>query len=426
MTQDTNRPDRVVARGPQSATVRQLWWPGWIWAVPLAVLIVVGWLGARAIFAGTEDVTIRFDDAHGVQKNNTNVEYRGTKIGQVTGISLSERGDASEVSASIDRSAAKFLRSGTRFWLRGATPDLNDPSSLSGLLSGPTIVMEPGPGPKQTHFSGFAQKPISPNAGAPAVLYEIPLGEALTVKPGDPVTFHGMRVGEVIGVGFAYNPATERVSIPATVALYAPLFHLDGVANPSSPDALRAAVRSLLVQGLSARVEQDPPVLGSYRVSLVPEPSRPGAAATAANGLPQIPLAADGSGDSIIARVNRVPIERIAQNLLSITQHVNALTGSPELKHSIKELAATLDDVHRITSGAGPEVTRLIADLRHTADNLDHTVQATHRVVAGTAVQSGLETTLQEINEAARSVRSLSNYLDRHPEALVQGRADAR
>jgi paraquat-inducible protein B len=95
--------------------------------------------------------------------------------------------------------------------------------------------MEPGPGEKRTDFPGFTERPISPSAGAPAVLYEIPLEKAHALKPGDPVTFRGMTVGEVTGVGFAYNPASGHVSIPATVALYAPLFHLTGVTDPQSP-----------------------------------------------------------------------------------------------------------------------------------------------------------------------------------------------
>ncbi len=419
-------PERAAAHAPEQARVRRRWWPGWIWAVPLAVLIIVGWLGVRALFTGGTEITIRFEDAHGVQKNNTNVEYRGTKIGQVTGVALSKRGEASVVSASIDHSAAKFLTSGTRFWLRGASPNLSDPSSLTALLSGPTIIMEPGPGEKRTSFSGLAERPISPSANAAAVLYEIPLRKAHSVKPGDPVTFHGMTVGEVTSVGFAFNPATGQVSIPATVALYPPLFHLENVGDPRSPAALRAAVGGLLERGLSARIDQDPPVVGSYRITLTQEADIPPQAASATNVMPQIPLAPGDDPESIIRRINRVPIERIAQNLLSITQHVDALASSPDLKHSIKQLSATLDDMHRITSSAGPQVTALIAALRRTADDLEHTATTTRQVLAGTAVQDGLESTLQEINEAARSVRSLSDYIDRHPESLIRGRAEAQ
>ena len=38
---------------------------------------------------------------------------------------------------------------------------------------------------------------------------------------------------------------------------------------------------------------------------------------------------------------------------------------------------------------------------------------------------AGLGSTLYELNRAARSLRELADYLDRHPEALVRGRGDA-
>jgi hypothetical protein len=41
----------------------------------------------------------------------------------------------------------------------------------------------------------------------------------------------------------------------------------------------------------------------------------------------------------------------------------------------------------------------------------------------GMASQNGnLQSTLKELTGAARSVRSLADYLDRHPEALIKGK----
>jgi paraquat-inducible protein B len=34
----------------------------------------------------------------------------------------------------------------------------------------------------------------------------------------------------------------------------------------------------------------------------------------------------------------------------------------------------------------------------------------------------GLTQTLQQLNEAARSIRTLADYLGRHPEALIRGK----
>ena len=38
-------------------------------------------------------------------------------------------------------------------------------------------------------------------------------------------------------------------------------------------------------------------------------------------------------------------------------------------------------------------------------------------------MQHGLERLLNQVNDTARSVRTLADYLDRHPEALIRGRA---
>ena len=37
-----------------------------------------------------------------------------------------------------------------------------------------------------------------------------------------------------------------------------------------------------------------------------------------------------------------------------------------------------------------------------------------------------LENTLREFSEMARSIRSLANYLSRHPEALLQGKKESQ
>ncbi|MGH8328149.1 MAG: MlaD family protein, partial [Steroidobacteraceae bacterium] len=147
--QSESTPERV------HAGVRHGWWPGWIWGIPIAALLVVIWLGARALLTGGTSISIRFNDAHQMKKENTDVILRGAQVGHVTDIKLDRDGTGVIVTASIDQAAAKFLTTGTRFWLQGASPSLSNLSSLGSLLSGPTIVLDPGPGPKTSHFVGL-------------------------------------------------------------------------------------------------------------------------------------------------------------------------------------------------------------------------------------------------------------------------------
>jgi paraquat-inducible protein B len=409
------------------AGVRHGWWPGWIWAIPIAALLVVLWLGGRALFAGGSNVTIRFNDAHGMKKENTDVVMRGAQIGHVTGIELTADGTGVLVTASIDEDAAKYLTSGTRFWLQGANPSINDLSSLGSLLSGPTIVLDPGPGKRARSFVGLEQEPIAPSTVRP-LLYEVSLGsEAGSLSGGDPVTLRGFTVGKVRDVGFAYDPATGDLSTPATLAIYPSLFHAKGMRTSPNATEVSAEISRLIGKGLQARLARDPPLVGSYQVSLeIAAGAKPPAGPLLADGLPVIPLAEGGGIASIVNRINKVPIEKISQNLLSITAHVSALTSSPKLKDAVVQLDAALRQIHTMTSKAGPQVPVVIARLRRAAGDLDATTKSANRLMSGTATQNGLADTVQEITETARAVRALADYLERHPEALIRGRAGDR
>lgn len=406
------------------AGVRHGWWPGWIWGIPIAALIVVIWLGARALLAGGTSISIRFDDAHQMKEQNTDVVLRGTTVGHVSGIKLTDDGTAVIVTASIDQSAVKFLRTGTRFWLKGANPSLSNLSSLGSLLSGPTIVMGPGPGKKARHFIGLEQAPIDPSATERPILYEVSLdSEAGSLAGGDPVTLRGFTVGEVRNVGFAYDPTTGDLSTPATLAIYPSLFHVKGERSAPSATQVSAEIGRLIEKGLRARLARNPPLVGQYHVSLemVAGAAAPTGPLTA-DGLPVIPTASGGGISSILTRINKVPIEQIAQNALDITHNIKSLTSSPKLKDAIVQLDAALREIHGTVAKAGPQIPPLIKRLRRAAADLQDTAQSARQLMSGTATQNGLTSAVQEIDQAARAVRSLADYLDRHPSAVIRGR----
>jgi paraquat-inducible protein B len=429
MSEQPQHDDRGGAEGPErvQAGVRHGWWPGWIWAIPIAALILVIWLGARALLAGGTDISIRFNDAHGMKKENTEVVLRGTQVGRVTGVKLNADGTAIIVTASIDEDAVKFLRKGTRFWLQGADPSLSNLSSLGSLLSGPTIVMDPGPGGKARHFLGLERRPIDPSTNERPILYEVSLdSEAGSLAGGDLVTLRGFTVGEVRNVGFAYDPGSGEISTPATLAIYPSLFHVKGARAAPSGTEVAAEIGLLISKGMRARLTRNPPFLGSYEVSLqiVPAAGAPTGSLVAENGLPLIPTASGGGIADIINRINRVPIERIAQNALQTTHNLATLTSSPKLKDAVVQLDAALRQIHHMTAKAGPQIPLLVKSLRQAAADLDGTAKSADHLVSGTATQNGLGNAVQEITEAARAVRSLADYLDRHPDALIRGRGD--
>ncbi len=422
-TQGREEPGRRTA--PARPTTHRSWWPGWIWAVPIAALAIGAWLLIRWLSQGGTDITISFSNIYGLDPTDTDIVYRGMTVGKVDGVSLTKQGDAVNLSATINESAKGFLKEGTVFWLKGAQPSLSDLSSLGSILSGPKIVMAPGTGKATRQFKGIAHEPIvAGNAGPPlliAVSFDGPTGSLST---GDIVKLRGFSVGEVREVSFEYDVETGKIRTPVTLALYPGAFHIEGMQTPGSDQALRAVLDQLVSQGLRAKLDRDPPLIGGYRVALEMIPGAPKESMNIARSLPEIPTAPEGGGlESIVNRVKNVPIKQIGQNVLEITRHIDEVVSSPKLKDSVAELDAALKTVNSAVEDVAPKVDKLVTTLRDTAQELDRASATAQKTMGGAASQTGLQETLREIKEAAEAVRSLADYLDRHPEALISGRS---
>jgi paraquat-inducible protein B len=152
-----------------AAVVEYSRWPGWIWAVPIAALLVVGWLAFRYLSYHGVSITIQFDNAAGMKEQSTTVQYRGVRMGTVTRIALSKDGRHVTVTVDMNPGTNKYLRSGTRFWLKGMSPSLGNLSTLKAIMAGPTIIMAPGGGKSVRHFVGIDYRPVLPTP--PALLH---------------------------------------------------------------------------------------------------------------------------------------------------------------------------------------------------------------------------------------------------------------
>jgi len=405
------------------AKKKRSWWPGWIWAIPVAALGIAAWLLIRFLTQGGTDITITFPNVYGIDPSDTNIMYLGMKVGKTNGMSLAKNGTSVEVKATIDDSASKFLKTGTLFWLKGAHVSLSNLSSLGSILSGPKMVMQPGPGKDTKDFQGVTNKPLPADRGSPVffvVSFEEAVGE---LSEGDPVQLRGFPIGEIKNIGFHFDANTGAISTPVTLALYPRLFHIEHANLPNAADEMRAVVNELIEKGLRARLAREPALIGSYQLSLQMIPGAPATEMKIVDSMPEIPTAPGGGLDSILDRVKGIPLEQIGQNLLDITKQADQIVSSPKLDDAVGELDASLKEIHKVVGNIGPKVDKLVQDLRNTAGQLDQAAQGADRILGGAPTQTGLNDTLREVKEAARSIRALADYLDRHPEALITGKS---
>ena len=418
------------------AEVRRSAWPGWIWAVPIAALGVSLWLGISSLIQEGETVTVTFANAYGMKVDDTAVTLRGVKVGNVSEVTLAADGQHVDATLKIDRAEKKYLRSGTRFFLRGAKPDIDDLASIKALLSGPEIVMEPGPGKPTTHFTGDDSRPALPPRHGPIVTYAIRFqGAAGSLKDGAAVELRGFPVGTVVSVHLSYDVATGTLDTPVQIALDPSALGIVGFPAPANGDwrpVVDGMLQRLIAKGLRARLTQDPPLVGPRKVGLDFVANPPAATLALDKDVPVIPSVASADIDTIATKANDIvdkidslPIKETGDRVRSIATHINALSSSPKIGDSLEHIDRAVTQIDRTLQQVSPQIAPLVGQLRDVANSADQAAAAASHTLGGDATsQNDLPAALRELTDAARSIRSLADYLDRHPEALVRGRQE--
>ena len=59
-----------------------------IWILPVVALLIASWLVYKSVIDAGIMVTIRFDNAQGIEKGKTQVIYRGMPVGVVKDLSM--------------------------------------------------------------------------------------------------------------------------------------------------------------------------------------------------------------------------------------------------------------------------------------------------------------------------------------------------
>lgn len=410
-------------------------WPGWIWAVPIAAIGICGWLAVREVSSSGITITMRFGDAGGMKTKDTKIVYRGLEIGHITDVFLAR--DLSHViaKADIDTTVRDDLNTGTRFYLKGGAPSITDLSSLKSVISGPTIEMVPGIGESTREFAGIDGEPPMPLVVSVPYLVTFD-GDAGGLKGGSPVTLRGFTVGEVKSTKLVTDPKTGKITTPAVLLLDPTRFHFaDGVpADGNWRPLLDGALAKLIGQGLRARLSQTPPLVGAQQVALEMTPDTGNAALGTGKEYPEIPAASGGGGiQSVVDQVGKLPVAQIGDNVKAITDRIDSLVSGPQLKDTIDHLDKSVAELDRTLKAVGPQIGPTIKSLHETVDTLRATAKEIDATAAALKSMSGgspaspngnLQQAMAELTQAGRAVKTLADYLDQHPEALLKGRGE--
>ena len=99
-------------------------------------------------------------------------------------------------------------------------------------------------------------------------------------------------------------------------------------------------------------------------------------------------------------------------------------TVPTSLEEITKSVTAVLDKVKEFPfDKIGANLNRTMANLDKTITQAEGTLKTVDTMFAADSpLSQELQTSLRELADAARSLRILSDYLERHPEALLKGK----
>jgi paraquat-inducible protein B len=195
-----------------------------LWLVPVGAIGICIWFFYRDYIATGPLITIYFQNAEGLQKENTQVMYRGATVGQVKSIDLTGDNQHVKVKARLAGSAKNLARAGSLFWIVRPEVRLGSISGLRTIVSGEYVTVEPGTGPPTNSFVAAEEPPIPDEPQALQIT--LLAGNLGSLQKQSPVFYRGVQVGEV--VYYQLGADARQVAIHARIwHEYAPLVRVE-------------------------------------------------------------------------------------------------------------------------------------------------------------------------------------------------------
>ncbi len=364
-------------------------------------------------------------DDRGTLEQGSSVIYHGVKVGEILGYTLSTEKPPVSVQIFVDDPYTDLVHAGTKFWNASGVQvsvgagglKVNARSLQTIFLGGVMFDVPPNgtAGPAANGGDKFALYPDQRHAEDAAYGIKVrfllkPQDSIAGLDPGDDVTMFGQKIGQVDDAHIEFNAAAGKAEAIMLIGIEPERLNFKDL-DAKSPDlaAKTAALfQHLAEQKLRAQLVPSNLLTGQKQVDFDFAPDAEPAKVIAGGAYPEFPMVA---ADDLNAAI---------KSLRKTLKTVDGVVSSPEMKHAIQELDKTLTNLDGVTKQANAQIGPLIDKLRNFADTADDTLKK-----ASTSGGQGgdLPGTLRELKEAARSVRTLADYLENHPESLLRGKS---
>ena len=378
------------------------------------------------------------------------IYYRGIEVGEVLGYEMAGEGQDVLIHIFVKEPHLRLVRENSRFWNASGIDISVDAdgfsvsiASLEALLAGgiafdtPVSAASAEPAPEGAKFKLFDDlASVSEASYTEKVAYLAYFdGSVRGLKVGAPVEFRGLRVGSVTDVRLEVDQGTTAIRIPVTFQIEPQRVH---VVNSEAAREPHQVMALLVKRGLRAQLQTGSLLTGQLLVALDFHPKSPPAELRTKGKYPEVPTVPSEleeitkSVEQVLANIAGLPLEGLVEDLRRTIQDADRLIASPEIMQTVVSLNQTLSDLQQLVRHVDGEAVPLFASVEKTSQAAQATLlQAKTTLVTAdglmgqnSEIRYDLGQLLQELTETARSIRFLTDYLEQHPEALIQGKGD--
>lgn len=393
-------------------------------------------------FVGLETPPVVTDNAPGshfsLRAENLNsldvgspVYYRMIKVGQVTSYQFSQDGQSVEIDLFVHAPHDEQISSNTRFWNASGLDmsfdangiHVNTESLVTIMMGGitfetPRNLSEATPVTKDHEFVLFKDREAIVRADHTFKIEYILhfSGSVRGLSVGAPVEFRGIPIGEVIDINIEFDSESNDIMIPVTIEFTPGSMTFKGIANQIEfvRNHHKTVMNNLVTRGMRAQLKTGNYVTGQLFVDLDFIADAPAASIKWGMTPPVFPTTPTPFEElsstlaNLIKKLKNLPLEKIG------SQFQETITALTTTMQETKQLVQTLN------ASVTPAITKTLDQTQKTLLTLEQSIQS------DSPAQHDLQDVLEELSKAARSIRIMADYLERHPDALIHGKRESQ
>ncbi len=252
---------------------------------------------------------------------------------------------------------------------------------------------------------------------------------------GAPVEFKGIKVGSVVDIRLEFDEQQTSFRVPVLIEIEPQRIIKRG---NSEFGTSYETLNKLVQQGLRARLQTGSLITNQLFIDLDMHPDSPAIVSGEETPYPELPTIASAdfgaitaSAESLLSKLNQIDIQSIVGTVMETIKSAdetlktaNELISTPGLSTAIQDMQGSMSSLKNILQNVDEaNIDEVISSTQTTLDQLNHTLKKTSSMLEpNSPMQYNVIKLTGELEEMARSVRSLIEMLERNPQAFIFGK----